>query len=58
VISSSREKLRKVRITTMRPSTPTERNVGVTATVRMMSAATSSSSPRRIERPRRCRYWW
>lgn len=37
---------------TMMPSTATLSRVGVTAIVRMMSAATRSSNPSRIERPR------
>lgn len=40
-------KLRKVRTRTITPSTPTLRKVGETATVRMMSAATKNSSPRK-----------
>jgi pimeloyl-ACP methyl ester carboxylesterase len=52
VTSSWREKLRNVRISTMPPSTATLSPVGVTATVRMMSAATKNSRPRRIARPR------
>lgn len=40
-----------VRISTMIASTPTLVKVGATATVRMMSAATRNSSPRRIDRP-------
>lgn len=56
VISSSSEKLRNVRISTMPPRTPTLVSVGVTATVRMISAATSSSRPSRIDRPSCCRY--
>jgi hypothetical protein len=55
VISSSSEKLRKVRMATIKASTPTLAYVGATATVRMMSPATRSSSPRRIDRPRRRR---
>src|SRR5690349_24471179 len=39
-ISTSNEKLRKVRITTMPASTPTLRKGGSTATVLMMSPAT------------------
>jgi hypothetical protein len=56
VISSSKEKLRKVRISTMMARTPTLSNVGVTATVRMMSAATRSSRPSRMDLPSSCRY--
>lgn len=51
VTSSSREKLRKVRMSTMPASTATLCRVGVIATVRMMSAATNNSSPRRMDRP-------
>ncbi|MCW2530304.1 MAG: hypothetical protein JWM76_5164 [Pseudonocardiales bacterium] len=51
VISSSREKLRNVRMSTITPRTATLRTVGVTATVRTMSAATSSSRPTRMLRP-------
>ena len=51
VISSSSVKLRNVRMSTIPARTPTLCSVGVTATVRMMSAATSSSRPSRIERP-------
>jgi hypothetical protein len=40
---------------TMIASTPTEVNVGVTATVRMMSPATRISSPSRMLRPRKRR---
>src|SRR6476661_5943595 len=56
VISNSREKLRNVRMTTITARTPTLVKVGVTATVRMMSAATRSSRPRRMDRPSNCRY--
>jgi hypothetical protein len=38
VISSSREKLRNVRMITMTARTPTLPKIGVTATVRMMPA--------------------
>ena len=38
-------------MSTMIASTTTESSVGVTATVLMMSAATSSSSPSRMARP-------
>ena len=51
VISTSREKLSNVRISTIPASTATLRGVGVIATVRMMSAATRNSRPSRIERP-------
>lgn len=44
VISSSKEKLRKVRIRTIKANTPTLANVGVTATARRMSAATRSQA--------------
>jgi hypothetical protein len=53
--STCREKLRKVLISTIPPSTATLWAFGVTATVRMMSAATSNSRPRSIERPSCCR---
>ncbi len=51
LISTSRVQLRKVRIATTQASTATLSNVGETATVRMMSAATNSSRPSRIARP-------
>jgi len=51
VISSSSDQLRNVRISTMPASTATLWAVGVIATVRMMSAATSNSSPSKIARP-------
>jgi hypothetical protein len=43
VISSSKEKLRNVRMITMMPRTPTLANVGSMATVRMMSPATNQA---------------
>ena len=51
VISTSSEKLKKVRMTTMPPSTATLVRVGLAATVRMMSPATRSSNPNKIVRP-------
>ena len=51
-ISISSEKLRKVRMSTIRPSTRTFCMVGSTATVRMRSAATRTSRPRRMLRPK------
>ncbi|EZP54185.1 hypothetical protein BW41_01715 [Sphingomonas sp. RIT328] len=50
-ISTSSEKLRKVRIRTMPARTKRLSNVGSTATVLMMSAATRNSRPSRIDRP-------
>src|SRR6266516_2699148 len=44
-ISVSSEKLRKVLITTISPSTKTLSRVGATATVRIRSAATRTSTP-------------
>ena len=55
-ISTSSEKLRKVRISTMPASTARLCSVGSTATVPMMSAATRNSSPSRMPRPRLARY--
>ena len=52
LISSSSEKLRKVRMRTIAPSTIMFCRVGATATVLMMSPATSSSRPSRMARPR------
>ncbi|HSM12395.1 MAG TPA: hypothetical protein VK827_12635 [Lysobacter sp.] len=43
--------LRNVRISTITPNTSTLSMVGSTATVRMMSAAISISSPSRTPRP-------
>ena len=55
-ISTSNEKLRKVRISTIPASTARLCRVGSTATVPMMSAATRNSSPSRMPRPRLARY--
>ena len=49
--STSSVKLRNVRTSTTIASTPTLVNVGSTAIVRMMSAATRNSRPSRIARP-------
>jgi hypothetical protein len=51
-ISTSSEKLRMIRITTIRPSTSTLSSDGSTMTVRMMSATIRISSPSRMTRPR------
>src|SRR5579883_1693038 len=58
LISTSSDQLKKVRTSTMSPNTPTVRNVGSMATVRTMSAATSSSSPIRIAFPTAWRRAW
>ena len=50
-ISTSSEKLSKVLMRTISPSTATFSNDGSTATVRMMSAATRNSSASRMLRP-------
>jgi predicted transcriptional regulator len=55
VSSTCKEKLRNVRMSTIAPSTATLVRVGLVATVRMMSPATSSSSPSRMARPRASR---
>ena len=52
LISSSSEKLRKVRMMTMAPSTAIFCKVGDTATVLMMSPATSNSRPSKMARPK------
>ncbi len=54
--STSRAKLKNVRTATMMARTPTPEKVGATATVRMMSAATRNSSPRRMDLPTCWRY--
>jgi hypothetical protein len=51
VSSTSSEKLKKVRIKTMMPSTATLLRVGSVATVWMMSPATSSSRPSKMVWP-------
>src|SRR5664279_4603200 len=51
-ISISSEKLRKVRISTIRPRTLTFSSVGATATVLIRSAATRISRPRRSTPPK------
>src|SRR5690606_26794681 len=58
VISTSSVKDRNVRMATIPASTPTDSKVGSTTTVRMMSPATSSSSPSRIDRPIERRTTW
>jgi hypothetical protein len=50
-ISTSNEKHRNVLISTINPKTATFWSEGWTATVLMMSAATSNSSPSRMLRP-------
>src|SRR6266849_4424537 len=52
LISTSSDQLKNVRTSTISPSTPTLTKVGSMATLWMMSAATSSSSPSTIDLPR------
>src|SRR5262249_45125205 len=56
--SSAKLQLRKVRIVTTIPRTITPSTLGLNATVRMMSAATNTSSPSKMARPRSWRSWW
>jgi hypothetical protein len=55
VSSTSRLKLKNVRTSTIPARVATDTSVGLTATVRMMSAAMRSSRPSKIARPASCR---